>query len=88
MTSVLYVLNLGFSFYAMLPNQINDVDEDDEDDMYVNSNANVSSYGPQYALNSPIRLQDSPFTPRTQAFHTLDRKIPQQNVTVVQSRTY
>lgn len=82
------MLNLGFSIYAMWPNKINDVVEDDDDDMYVHPTANASSFGPQYALNSPIRLQDSPFTPRTQAFHTLDRKIPQQSVTVVQSRTY
>ncbi|KAB5578566.1 hypothetical protein GE09DRAFT_1280905 [Coniochaeta sp. 2T2.1] len=66
----LYVANLGLAIWAMLPNKELDISGDDDDD---------DDYSP--AENKSWEMQPrtpgaTPFTPRTQAFHTLDRKLP------------
>lgn len=76
--SAIYLVGLGFSIYAMLPNKRNDVNDEDDDD-----NLSTGSADPKYnmemqGMGSP---REMPFTPRTQAFHTLDRKMPQQTAT-------
>ncbi|KAI9171722.1 Glutarate-semialdehyde dehydrogenase [Paramyrothecium foliicola] len=70
---VLYLLNLGFTANAMRPNKANDLGDEDDDE-----------YGPQkdfttvemHGLPSPTVGGAVPFTPRTQAFYTLDRTLP------------
>ncbi|KAG8408911.1 hypothetical protein J3459_010799 [Metarhizium acridum] len=73
---VVYVLNLGFALYAMWPNPINDVDEDDEDRESTSSDPKERSTWEMQSMKSPVSVRESPFTPRTQAFHTLDRQLP------------
>lgn len=67
----LYVFNLGLSIWAMLPNPELDIteDSDDEDDR-------VSGKRVEMQPTTPRAHPSVPFTPRTQAFHTLDRKLP------------
>lgn len=74
--SVVYVLNLGFALYAMWPNPMNDVDEDDEDRESTSSDPKERSTWEMQSMKSPVSMRESPFTPRTQAFHTLDRQLP------------
>lgn len=66
--SVLYILNLGFAIHAMWPRK-NDRIEDDDDVESIQSTPNVKDTEMQ-------AFTSTPFTPRTQAFHTLDRKLP------------
>lgn len=83
----MYTFNLGISLWSMWPNpEIDQYRGEDEEEEYGHTgkqvemqptNTNMSGAGgglpPQFAAppNS-----DSPFTPRTQAFHTLDRRLP------------
>jgi hypothetical protein len=64
-----YLLNLGFSIWALWPDKINDIEEDDDDD-----------YTPPKQEPDYVEMQGMmgamPFTPRTQAFHTLNRDLP------------
>jgi hypothetical protein len=66
---VIYLLNLGFSIWALWPDKINDIEVDDDDD-----------YVPQKQETDIVEMQGMmgamPFTPRTQAFHTLNRDLP------------
>lgn len=65
----LYVANLGLAIWAMLPNPELDIKDEEEDE-----------YGPrsdkQWEMMPRTPGTAVPFTPRTQAFHTLDRKLP------------
>lgn len=72
---VIYVLNLGFSIWAMWPNPLNDVDEED-DQFSTSSNLKERSTWEMQSMKSPMSIHESPFTPRTQAFRTLDRQLP------------
>ncbi|GJN70396.1 hypothetical protein VFPFJ_09129 [Purpureocillium lilacinum] len=74
---VLYLINLGFALHAMWPNKVNDIVEDDEDQASATS-ADFKERGnwEMYGMKSPASAYASPFTPRTQAFHTLDRQLP------------
>lgn len=69
--TALYLFNLGFAAWAMWPNPELDIPQDDEDDDHVHSKEDVEMQP------TPPRVTPAmPFTPRTQAFHTLDRKLP------------
>jgi hypothetical protein len=83
--SFLSVVNLGFAVYSMLPNPENDLNDkdNDDDDYYVVQHKKAEDWemaarppmSPRFgsaASGAPL----SPFTPRTQAFYTLDRKLP------------
>ncbi|ATY59767.1 hypothetical protein A9K55_002774 [Cordyceps militaris] len=65
---ILYLLNLGFAIFAMLPNKGNRF-EDESDVESIHSTPNIKDTEMQ-------AFSSMPFTPRTQAFHTLDRKLP------------
>lgn len=52
----------------MWPNPELDIVDDDEDDDHAHSKEQVEM--------QPTTPRAVPFTPRTQAFHTLDRKLP------------
>jgi len=74
---------LGLAIWSMLPNPANDVkDEDDEDDSNAGSENGREKGWEMRGLRSPTTPRTgglTPFTPRTQAFHTLDRKLPLRN---------
>lgn len=78
---MLYVLNLGFAAYAMWPNKVNDVANEDEGGSDT-SDSKVARNWEMHSMKSPITSRAMPYTPRTQAFQTLDRQLPlrsQQN---------
>jgi hypothetical protein len=70
----LYAAQFGFAVWAMLPNKELDMYESDDDEEY--------GLPAQKDKGVAVELQPTPphpqvpFTPRTQAFHTLDRKLP------------
>ena len=87
----LYLVQLGIAIYSLMPNKAIDVKEDgyDSDDGFpppaskqweMKPRAMLSPRTPNTAMMSPNTysggISDSPFTPRTQAFNTLDRKLP------------
>lgn len=70
--SVLYLVNLAFAIWAMWPNkELNDVDDDDDADSLNETSKPVEMQN----IKTP-NVQATPFTPRTTAFHTLDRQLP------------
>lgn len=72
----LYLIYLGFSLYAMWPNPDNDLpDEDDDDAMSEETRQEYKNWEMQN-MKTPTGVSVTPFTPRTQAFHTLDRTLP------------
>jgi hypothetical protein len=68
----------------MLPNKDNDIEEDkDVEDYYSQQKrggdwemASRPPMSPRFGSAGSGQLSPSPFTPRTQAFNTLDRKLP------------
>lgn len=71
----LYLCNLGLAIWAMLPNKEldHDVDSDDEERGPISVPGSTSDK--QWEMTTPSG-STVPFTPRTQAFHTLDRQLP------------
>jgi hypothetical protein len=67
----LYAANVGLAVWAMLPNPELDIPDEDDEDEY---NGGVKERGME--MQPPATPRGVPFTPRTQAFHTLDRKLP------------
>lgn len=79
-----YVLSVGFTIWAMWPSPLNDREEDPDDDDR-DSLQDVSGSDTYSAPMKPRIVEmrslhtpgfasvDSPFTPRTTAFHTLNR---------------
>ncbi|KAK3393848.1 hypothetical protein B0H63DRAFT_444055 [Podospora didyma] len=65
----LYLCNLGLAAWSMLPNPENDFDDDSDDD-------NVGGKQWEMQPQPPMTPRTVPFTPRTLAFNTLDRKLP------------
>ncbi|KAJ4271601.1 hypothetical protein NW762_000305 [Fusarium torreyae] len=73
---LIYLFNLGFSIYSMLPNKINDIpDEDEEDGGSTTSEPKEGGVWEMHNMKTPS-IRAMPYTPRTQAFHTLDRQLP------------
>jgi hypothetical protein len=66
----LMVANLGLAIWAMLPNKELDVAWDDDDD------DTPPREDKEWEMQPRTPMMSTPFTPRTQAFHTLDRKLP------------
>jgi hypothetical protein len=72
---VVYLFQVGLAIWAMLPNKELDMyDSDDEDDEYGRHPTKDKGVSVQMQPTPPS--EQVPFTPRTQAFHTLDRKLP------------
>ncbi|EHA54324.1 hypothetical protein MGG_01229 [Pyricularia oryzae 70-15] len=72
----IYVINLGWSIFNMIPtkhDKTHDEDEDGEEYASSDSPTEVKTWEMQPQTAGPGGV---PFTPRTQAFHTLDRKLP------------
>lgn len=67
---VLYLVNLIFAVWGMWPNKaLNDVDEEDDDSVESHEIKDWNAQG----IKTPNTIRDTPYTPRTQAFHSLDR---------------
>jgi hypothetical protein len=78
---MIYAFNLAFSIYAMLPNKINDVSDDDDEEDGSTTSEPKGGVWEMHNMKTPS-IRAMPYTPRTQAFHTLDRQLPlrsQQN---------
>lgn len=71
----LYLVNTGLAFWAMWPNKALDVEEDEYDENNTRSSPTTDK---QWEMQPPRTPHGTtiPFTPRTQAFHALDRKLP------------
>jgi hypothetical protein len=70
----LYLCNLGLAVWAMLPNkELDNVDSDDEESGPISAPASTGDK--QWEMTTPGG-STVPFTPRTQAFRTLDRQLP------------
>ncbi|KAI6352640.1 hypothetical protein MCOR25_009353 [Pyricularia grisea] len=72
----IYVINLGWAIFNMIPTKHDKQHDEDEDE-----NEYASSDSPTEVKTWEMQPQTPsaggvPFTPRTQAFHTLDRKLP------------
>ena len=74
-TSVVYLVNLGVAVHAMWPNEENTVEDDEDGDLTASEYKRRGAWEMQ-SWKSPAAVHESPFTPRTQAFHTLDRQLP------------
>lgn len=60
----------------MKPNKINDINEDDDDDVSTSSEPKEGGMWEMHSMKGPLSPRVMPYTPRTQAFHTLDRQLP------------
>jgi len=79
-----YFFNLCFALWAMWPNKELDriYDEDEEEYGRSGSPSPSGDYALRHQEKRPAALSapaTTPFTPRTQAFHALDRKLPLRN---------
>ncbi|KAI1183383.1 hypothetical protein F5B17DRAFT_434687 [Nemania serpens] len=78
---VVTLVNLGLTVWALLPNERDkrDWDSDDDEDMPLGAGAGGDRKGPAWEMQSippTPRTGLMPYTPRTTAFNTLDRKNP------------
>ncbi|KAK3382475.1 hypothetical protein B0T24DRAFT_15722 [Lasiosphaeria ovina] len=64
----IYLCNTALAAWAMFPNPLNDIRDDDDEEEADNDK--------QWEMQPPATPRTMPFTPRTQAFYTLDRKLP------------
>lgn len=72
----IYLVNLGLTIWALIPNEDDKKTkpyDDDDDDDYTPSKERAWEMNP---IPSTPRTGTMPFTPRTQAFNTLERKLP------------
>lgn len=63
----------------MWPNHLNDLDtdEDEDDEEPFKQNKSIELGGmKEMGMKQPMASGAMPFTPRTHAFHILDRKLP------------
>ncbi|KAI1827798.1 hypothetical protein F4861DRAFT_491275 [Xylaria intraflava] len=74
---VVALVNLGLNIWAMLPNERDkrdwDSDDEDEDEPVSRNNKNGSSWE-MHPIPPTPRANLLPYTPRTMAFNTLDKK--------------
>ncbi|RDA92943.1 hypothetical protein CP533_3864 [Ophiocordyceps camponoti-saundersi (nom. inval.)] len=68
---VVYLINLAVALHATWPNRDNDVVNDDEDVATLDSTERGT-----WEMHSMKAPASTPYTPRTQAFYTLDRQLP------------
>jgi hypothetical protein len=76
----LYLVNLGLAIWAMWPREGADYQEDDEEDEYNAGAARKEKELEMQNMRIPMtpgrNPPFTPYTPRTMAFQTLDRKLP------------
>lgn len=75
----IYLVNIGLTVWALLPNPANDIVDDEDDD---DSSPTALKKGGNWQMHSippTPRTGTIPFTPRTMAFNTLERKLPLRN---------
>ncbi|KAK4240870.1 hypothetical protein C8A03DRAFT_12863 [Achaetomium macrosporum] len=72
-----YVCQSAFAIWAMLPNKELDMEDDSDDEDYGPSQKDkAKGVAVSVEMQPTPPAQQVPFTPRTQAFRTLDRKLP------------
>ncbi|KAF4591986.1 hypothetical protein GQ602_002285 [Ophiocordyceps camponoti-floridani] len=69
---IVYLVNLGIALHAMFPNEENNVSKDDDEDAATLDSKERGAWE-MHNMKAPI---STPYTPRTQAFYTLDRQLP------------
>ncbi|XP_044719957.1 uncharacterized protein HRG_06546 [Hirsutella rhossiliensis] len=74
---IVCLVNLGVALHAMWPNKEND-QKNDEDEESTSPLSKEGSNWEMHSMKSPAGLNAMPYTPRTQAFYTLDRQMPQR----------
>ncbi|KAL0935405.1 uncharacterized protein CTRU02_209996 [Colletotrichum truncatum] len=76
----IFIASLGIAVYVCLPNKWDKMD--DEEEGAAGSDSNSSPVDPKerewelHNMKGPATPRVVPYTPRTMAFHTLDRKLP------------
>ncbi|KAI1431120.1 hypothetical protein GGR50DRAFT_681138 [Xylaria sp. CBS 124048] len=79
---VINLVNLGLTIWAMLPNERDkrdwDSDDDSDDEHRVDTGQKNGSSWEMHSMAPTPRANLLPYTPRTMAFNTLDRKTPPQ----------
>ncbi|KAI1137098.1 hypothetical protein F5Y05DRAFT_78471 [Hypoxylon sp. FL0543] len=76
----IYCVNMGLTIWALLPNPANDkVDDEDEDDTSSPAALKQGSQWEMHGIPQTPRTGTLPYTPRTMAFNTLERKLPLRN---------
>lgn len=74
-----YLAGLGLAVWTMLPNKAGTEEDEEDDYVFTPRKKAAKDYEMEPATPRSPRggpFTPSPFTPRTQAFHTLDRKLP------------
>ncbi|KAI1081895.1 hypothetical protein F5B20DRAFT_36826 [Whalleya microplaca] len=78
---IIYVANLGLTIWALIPNEDDkkkDIDSDYEDDSSPTALKKGGTWEMRGIPQTP-RTGTVPYTPRTMAFNTLERKLPMRN---------
>lgn len=75
MSRALFLCNLGYAIHSMLPNELNNVEEAEENDDAESIDRTKDENWEMHNMRTPASPR-VPFTPRTMAFRTLDRKTP------------
>ncbi|KAK6074181.1 hypothetical protein SCUP234_08062 [Seiridium cupressi] len=75
---VVYLINLGLNIWALLPNEADKRGKDIDSDGESNSPSSLkrNDKWEMHGIPSTPRTATVPYTPRTMAFNTLDRKLP------------
>ncbi|PFH59126.1 hypothetical protein XA68_12766 [Ophiocordyceps unilateralis] len=69
---IVYLVNLAIALHATWPNPENHVCTDDDEDVATLDSKERGAWE-MHSMKAPI---STPYTPRTQAFYTLDRQLP------------
>lgn len=79
----LFLVSLGIAVYTSLPNKWDKVGDDEDEEAAAGRSNGSSPVDPKEArewemrdMKGPSTPRAVPYTPRTMAFHTLDRKLP------------
>jgi hypothetical protein len=78
-SSALYVFNLVITIWSFVPNELDKRSKDVDSDEESHSPASLKRGSNRWELNNlpkTPRTVTVPYTPRTMAFNTLDRKLP------------
>ncbi|RCI13221.1 hypothetical protein L249_0286 [Ophiocordyceps polyrhachis-furcata BCC 54312] len=70
--STVYLINLAIALHATWPNRENDVSNEDDEDVATLDSTERGTWE-MHSMKAPA---STPYTPRTQAFYTLDRQLP------------
>ncbi|KAI1105716.1 hypothetical protein F4804DRAFT_303317 [Jackrogersella minutella] len=75
----IYTINLGMNIWALLPNEADRKDLNDDEDTSSPAALKKGGEWEMHGIPQTPRTGTVPFTPRTTAFNTLERKLPLRN---------